>query len=70
MKYDPIEVEIDGKAIRYFFLTKEGKRWFYDTSIIKNEKEAKDWDIHLSRKMWYTKDIREKTMELMKKIYE
>ena len=65
MDYGKIEVEIDRGAIRYVIGEGKNRRWFYDTSKIINEKEVQAWDTHLSRKNWYTPEVREKTLNLM-----
>ena len=68
MKYDPIEVEAVDKFIRYSFITENGKQWFYETGDIKKEKDVDEWDTHLGRKMWYTPEVREQSLNLMKKL--
>lgn len=70
MKYDPIEIEQGKDCINFYFIRGGHKHWFYEVYDVRNENELKEWDRHLSRKLWYTDEIREKALNLMSKLYE
>lgn len=64
MDYDYIEVEKEGKYIKFYFVLDGVKREFYNFSV-KNEKDVRKWDEHLKNKNWYIGDVKDKTRSLM-----
>ena len=70
MNYDPIKIKLKGKTIEYYFKKHQNLCWFYEIHSVWNRKELEKWDEHMQEKMWYTPEIREKTLALMEKIID
>jgi hypothetical protein len=69
MIYEPINMRIeDGKYIEFYFNDPDDNNWFYEIHDLRNERELLDWDEHLSHKMWYTPEVRKRTLDLMHKL--
>lgn len=66
MKYDPILIKRNGDYIEYYFLRNGRQDWFYEFNAKYDSREI--WDEHLSKKMWYTPEVRKETLNLMEDI--
>jgi hypothetical protein len=65
MHYDPIKIEKTKDSLKFYFVDGKIKRWFYEIWGIKNKKDIDSWDEHLSKKMWYSQEVRKETLILM-----